>query len=172
MSVGAFVLSLFIDYAVGRVFLMLTRLWINSAIRQIVATTKVEYSRSPNVITQLTYPNILISLRIISKINLKLTIEQVTAEANFEGLYAGTILWVGGIDNTIEKKDEKEIRIEFAPPLQVFLLKLSKCYLHNGTAKLRCSLGEVVVPFSTKSEKINDFDQGLGTVKKLLNLMD
>ncbi len=172
MSVGAFVLSLLIDNSVGRVFLMLTRLWINSAIRQIVATTKVEYSRSPRVITGLAYPNILISLRIISKTNVNLDIEQVMAETNFEGLYGGTILWVGSIDNTIEKKGEKEISIEFASPLQVFLLNSSTCSLHNGTAKLRCFLGEVIVPFSTKPKKIDNFNRGLETVKKLLNLTD
>lgn len=147
---------------------MITRLWINPAIRQIAATTKVEFSRSPSVITQLAYPNMLIPLRIISKSNLRLTIEQITAETNFEGLYAGTILWVGGNNNTIERKSEKEVDIQFTPPLQVFLLNLSKCCLYNGIAKLHCSLGEIIVPFSAKPKRVDSFDQGVEKVKKLV----
>lgn len=148
--------------------MILTRFWLNSATRQIASTTRIELGRAPRVITELAYPNILFPLRIISKTNIRLTVEQITAEADFEGLYAGTILWVGDHDKTIEKKQDKEIIIEFAPPLQVFLLNLSKCHLRNGIAKVKCSLGEVVVPFFTESKGIDSFERGAETVRGLL----
>lgn len=168
VGLGSLILSALVDNAVGRVTLILTRLWLKSALRQIASTTKVESRRAPNVISGLAYPNMLIPLRIVSKTNMTLTVEQIIADVNFEGLYAGTVHWIDSNGKTIPKKGDGEIGIEFAPPLQVFLLNLSKCHLRNGIAKLRCSLGEVAVSFSTDSEPIDSFDQGRTKVKDLL----
>lgn len=121
------------------------------------------------MITGLTYPNMLLPLRIVSKTNMKLTLEQIKAEVNFEGLKAGIIFWFQDQDGTIEKKSDKDVIIEFVPPLQVFLLNLTKCYLYNGIAKFGCSLGKVIVSFSTDSRNIDNFEQGVRIVRGLLN---
>jgi len=162
-------LSTLIDNIVGRAFLIATRFWIKSAIREVASTTKIEWGKNPSVITGLAYPNMLLPLRVVSKTNMELTLEQIKAEVNFEGLNAGTLFWFQDQDGTIDKKSDKDVVIEFMPPLQVFLLNLAKCHLYNGIANFSCSLGKVTVSFSADSRKIDDFEQGVKIVRGLLN---
>jgi len=146
-----------------------TRFWINSAIRGITSTTRIDWKQNPYVITGLTYPNMHLPLQIISKTNMELTLEQIRAEVTFEGLSVGTLFWFQGKGIMIERKSDRDVTIEFVPPLQVFLLNLAKCYLDNGIANFSCSLGKVVVPFSTKSRKVENFEQGVKSVRELLS---
>ena len=162
-------LSALIDNVVGRAFLVATRFWIRSAIREVASTTKIEWGNNPSVITGLAYPNMLFPLRIVSKTNMELTLEQIKAQVNFEGLNAGTLFWFQDQDGTIEKKSDKDVVIDFIPPSQVFLLNLAKCHLYNGIANLSCSLGKVTVSFSADPRKIDNFEQGVKIVRGLLS---
>lgn len=147
----------------------MTRFLLKTAIRGITSTTKIEWKGNPYVVTGLTYPNMNLPLRIISKTNMELTLEQIKAEVWFEGLNAGFLFWFQDQDGTIERKNDKDVIVEFVPPLQVFLLNLEKCYLHSGIASFNCSLGKVIVPFSTNSRKVDNFEQGVKIVRGLLS---
>ena len=100
---------------------------------------------------------------------MELKLEQVRAEVWCEGLNCGFLFWFDEQGETVERKSDTQIMVEFVPPLQVFILNLTKCYLRSGVAKFSCQLGKVTVPFHTNTRKIDNFEQGVKIVRELLS---
>lgn len=162
-------LSFLIGNTIGRAFLIVTRFWLKRAIREVVSTTRVEWAGRPAVEQGIAYPNMSLPLRIISKTNVELTLEEIKGEVRFGSLDAGFIFWFNCDGEKIERKGDWNVMVSFVPPLQVFLLGLGKCHIINGIANFSCLLGKVIVPFYTDSSKIDNFEQGVKIVKELLS---
>ena len=153
------------EHVVGRILLKLTKFWLNSAIKRISSTTELV---ADSEFKGCAYPNLHIKLTISSKAALTLCIEQLEADVYFGGLFAGTIIYTGNSDDTIQAKGKKDINLQFVPPLQIYLLKHLKCDLLKGIVKFHCFLGSGIIHFSICPKETENVEQANKVIKELL----